>query len=75
MFILGHQDIYGVEEDLWHLVENFSDFNKYPWAERLYKATLVKSNGAFQSRIRKESTGKKKKKPYFNPKGMPQVLV
>ncbi|KAI3915668.1 hypothetical protein MKX01_015493 [Papaver californicum] len=76
IFLLWHQDIHGVEEDLWHLVDKLSEFNKYSWDERVYKATLVKNDGAFQSQIRKEeSNGKEKKKPFFKPKGTPQALV
>ncbi|KAI3896966.1 hypothetical protein MKW92_049286, partial [Papaver armeniacum] len=61
MFLLGHQDIHGIEEDLWDLVDNLSEFNKYPWAERVYEATIPKRENAFKS--------------YIKPKLMTQVLV
>ncbi|KAI3974660.1 hypothetical protein MKX01_029650, partial [Papaver californicum] len=27
MFLLGRQDIHGVEKDMWYLVDNLSEFN------------------------------------------------
>ncbi|KAI3904152.1 hypothetical protein MKW98_021738, partial [Papaver atlanticum] len=75
MFLLGTQYIHGIADDLWHLVENLSEFNNYPWGERVYKATLFQSDSAIKSQMKKETDGNIISKPTVNPKGMPQVLV
>ncbi|MCL7048349.1 hypothetical protein MKW94_027870 [Papaver nudicaule] len=81
MFLLGNQDTLQIEADTWHLVDNLSLFNKFPWAERVYKATIEKSDTAFKSQIKTESEKEKKTQmssddmPTVKPKGMPHVLV
>ncbi|KAI3863701.1 hypothetical protein MKW98_031293, partial [Papaver atlanticum] len=75
MFLLGTQDIHGIVDDLWHLVDNLSEFNNYPWGERVYKATLFQSDSAIKSQMKKGTAGNMISKPTVKPKGMPQVLV
>ncbi|MCL7045084.1 hypothetical protein MKW94_019488 [Papaver nudicaule] len=81
MFLLGKQDIHYIDADLWHLVENLSDFNNYPWGERVYKSTFCKSVSAFDFQIKKIAKNEQQEHPRgvvvqsVKPQGMPQVLV
>ncbi|KAI3887131.1 hypothetical protein MKX03_035870, partial [Papaver bracteatum] len=71
-FLLGHQNDANVEHEFWHLVDNLTEFNKYPWGELVYDRTITKSRSAL---VYQTNNCEKEGLPTFKCQGFPQVLV
>ncbi|XP_026457112.1 uncharacterized protein LOC113357838 [Papaver somniferum] len=71
-FLLGHGNHANVEDEFWHLVDNLTEFNKYPWGELVYDRTITKSRSAL---LYQTNNYKKEGLPTFKSQGLPHVLV
>ncbi|KAI3961415.1 hypothetical protein MKW92_032485 [Papaver armeniacum] len=72
-FIYGHQDIIGVEETTWGLVEDFDEFNNYHWGDVAYNQTFEKTHKAYEFQM--TGVDKPKRQRGIHPQGMAGVLV
>ncbi|XP_026407324.1 uncharacterized protein LOC113302601 isoform X2 [Papaver somniferum] len=71
-FLLGHANDDNVEDEFWHLVDNLTEFNKYPWRELVYDRTITKSRSAL---VYQTNNYKKEGLPTFKSQGLLHVLV
>ncbi|KAI3852236.1 hypothetical protein MKW92_014607 [Papaver armeniacum] len=71
-FIYGHQDITGVEETTWGLVEDFDEFNNYHWGDVAYNQTFEKTHKAYEFQM--TGVDKPKRQRGIHPQGMPKFF-